>query len=106
MDRAKFIAIIELTVGMAADHAIETRIRRLSDAHLVDGITPRTLVMNADTWKRLVWEVSGTGFRDGYFWTPQPEGTVADPKNWISSFLGLPILIKDFMPDLEVIIGV
>lgn len=106
MDREKFIAAIELTCDMAADYALETRVRRLIEAHFASGTPPRTLVMNIETWHRLHWELDGKGFSNGYFWTPQPEGSIADPRNHISSFLGLPILIKDFLPDLEVIVGV
>lgn len=106
MTRAKFIALIELTIDMAIDYALETRIRRLLLDHIQAGEVPRTLVMNTETWYRLLWELDGRGYSKGYFWTPQPEGSTPDPKNHISSFRGLPILIKDFLPDLEVIIGV
>lgn len=61
--------------------------------------------MNAPTWFRLVEELDGRGFRAGYFWSPQSEGEVLDPGH-VTTFMGLPILIKDFLPDLEVIIGV
>lgn len=106
MDRERFIAAIDLTVDMAHDYALETRIRRLIEAHWASRETPRTLVMNVETWHRLMWELDGRGFRSGVFWTPQPEGTAADPSHHITTYLGLPILVKDFMPDLEVIVGV
>lgn len=106
MTRDKFIALIDLTVDLAHDYALETRIRRLIADHRQAGERPRTLVMNTETWYRLLWELDGKGYSKGYFWTPQPEGAVPDPVNHISSFTGLPILIKDFLPDLEVIIGV
>lgn len=105
MDRERFVALINLVLDMAADYALETRIRRLIDDHLEAGATPRTLVMNVETWYRLVYELEGRGYRSGYFWTPQPEGTVLNPEH-VTTFMGLPILIKDFLPDLEVIIGV
>lgn len=105
MDREQFITAIDLTVDMAHDFALETRIRRLIDAHFAGGDKPRTLVMNVETWHRLLWELDGKGYIDGYFWTPQPKGAIADPSQ-VTTFLGLPILIKDFMPDLEVIVGV
>ena len=91
---------------MAHDFALETRIRRLLDAHLANGDVPRTLVMSRTTWKRLVWELDGRGYKNGYFWSPQPEGAIMDPENHVTTFKGLPILIKDFLPESEVIIGV
>lgn len=106
MNREQFITALDLTVDMAHDYALETRIRRLIEAHWASHEKPRTLVMNTETWHRLLWELDGKGFDSGYFWTPQPEGDIANPKKHISSYLGLPILIKDFLPDLEVIVGV
>jgi hypothetical protein len=103
--RAKFIALFELTIDLAHDYALETRIRRLLSDHQQAGDQPRTLVMNTETWHRLLWELDGKGYSKGYFWTPQPEGSIADPKQ-VTSFYRLPILIKDFLPDLEVIVGV
>ena len=91
---------------MAHDFALETRIRCLIDAHWESGTAPRTLVMNMETFYRFMIELDGKGYRQGYFWTPQPEGTVLNARDNICTFLGLPILIKDFLPDLEVVVGV
>lgn len=91
---------------MANDFSIETRLRRLLDSHWEVGAVPRTLVMNHQTWKQLMFELHGRGYRNGLFWTPQPEGTVLDPIQNICTYYGLPVLIKDFLPDEEIIIGV
>lgn len=105
MTRTQLINLINWTVDMAADYSLETRIRRLINDHIAVGARPRTLVMNAETWHRLLWEVSEThGYSAGYFWIPEP---AFDPSgNGVSSFLGLPILIKGFLPVEEVIVGV
>lgn len=100
------LIVVGLVIEMAHDYSIETRIRCLLESHQAAGEQPRTLVMNAITWKQLMWELNGRGYRDGYFWTPQPEGSVLDPDYGITAFLGIPILIKEFLPDQEVIVGV
>lgn len=106
MDRAHFETILDTTIAMAHDFSVETRIRVLIDAHFESGDRPRTLVMNMGTWRQLVLELEGKGYHGGYFWTPQPEGQMMNPVESITTFLGIPILIKDFLPDQEVIVGV
>lgn len=98
--------LLTWTVSMAVDFSLETRIRRLIEDHTAVGVNPRTLVMNRGTWNRLVQELDGRGYRGGYFWTPQPEGVLMDPDQHVTTFRGLPILIKNFLPDQEVIVGV
>ena len=100
MDRAAFRFVLTATVEMAHDFSLETRIRRLIFAHYEAGAQPRTLVMGPETWRTLVTEVYG--YSQGYFWSPTnpPDG------DHVSTFMGLPILVKDFMPDMEVVVGV
>lgn len=100
------LAAIEIVIELAHDYSLETRIRRLITDHQAGGDQARTLVMNIATWRMLVDEMSGEWFSKGHFWTPQAEGSTPDPENFISSFRGLPILIKDFVADQEVIVGV
>ena len=90
---------IDLVIGLANDYSLETRIRRLIEAHQADGDEPRTLVMNVATWKLLVAELHGRSYTDAYFWAPVQE-------NSVTFFRGIPILIKDFVADSEVIVGV
>lgn len=104
MDRERLAALIDLTVEMAHDYALETRIRCLVDQYAAAGDQIRTLVMNADTWKRLVWEAGS--YRNGLFWTPAPQGSLPDPDSYVTTYLGIPILVKEFMPDMEVVVGV
>ena len=89
---------LTLVIDLAHDYSLETRIRRLLEEHLETGDTPRTLVMSSETWQTLVSELSGRSYSQGYFWTPQG--------NSMSFFRGLPILIKDFIAEGEVIVGV
>jgi hypothetical protein len=98
--------LLTKVISMAYDFSIETRLRRLIESHWQAGDKPRTLVMNHETWKQLMWELDGRGFRYGLYWTPQPEGAVMDPSANISTYLGLPILIKDFLPNEEIIVGI
>ena len=91
-----------MVIGMAADYSLETRIRRLLDGHREAGAEPRTLVMNAGTWRTLLAELDGYAYHDGYFWLPDHQ-MVGSPA---SAFLGVPILIKPFIADMEVIVGV
>lgn len=95
-----------LVIDLANDYSIETRVRHLIEAHERAGDKPRTLVMNKGTWRRLVDESGGESFKNGYFWTPQKEGTVADPERFITTYRGLPVLVKAFVADQEVLIGV
>lgn len=99
----KIAEIVGRVIDMAYDYSIETRIRFLLDSHVAAGEKPRTIVMNTTTWKQLVWEAGS--YRGGYFWTSQSEGTLLDPEA-PSSFRGIPILVKDFVSDQEVFIGV
>lgn len=92
-------AAVDLVIGLAHDYSIETRVRRLIEAHESDGDTPRTLVMNVVTWRQLVFELEGRQFTDAYFWAPVKEGA-------LTFFRGIPILIKDFVADQEVLVGV
>lgn len=101
---ASQLVVIGLVIEMAHDYSIETRVRCLLESHMVEGTQPRTLVMNETTWRQLLWELKGRSYRDGYFWTPQ-QGGGPDP-GMVTAFLGVPILIKDFMADQEVIVGV
>jgi hypothetical protein len=94
--------LLTWTVSMAADFSIETRIRRLIRAHWEAGDTPRTLVMSLETWAGLIGELDGRLY-GGYYWTPTPPST-ADKQT--HTFMGLPILIKNFLPVSEVIVGV
>jgi hypothetical protein len=106
MTHGQLAYLLELVIDMAHDYALETRIRSLINEHQKHGADPRTLVMNVKTWKQLVWEIGGRGYKDGYFWTPQPEATLLDPNYGVTTYLGIPILIKDFVADLDVIVGV
>ncbi len=85
---------------MAHDYSLETRIRRLISDHMEAGAQPRTLVMNAGTWRTLVFEVAG--YSGGYFWSPTKQPSEDD----VTTFMGVPILVKEFMPDMEVVVGV
>lgn len=98
--------VIDQIIEMATLYSMETRIRRLMNEHYEAGASPRTLVMNMVTWRRLVQELDGRGYRDGLFWTPQAEGSLLDPVENTHAYMGVPILIKDFLPDMEIIIGV
>lgn len=91
---------------MAIDYSVETRVRKLISDHEQAGATPRTLVMSYDTWQQLVWELDGRGYANGLYWTPQQEGALLDPKGCTHTYYGVPILIKDFVPFQEIIIGV
>lgn len=94
------------TVSMAADFSVETRIRRMLQAHWEAGDKPRTLVMNIHTWHALVDELDGRMYQN-YFWTPLDfVKSAPDPERNTTTFLGLPILIKNFLPTPEVIVGV
>lgn len=92
---------IPLVIGMAHDYSLETRIRCAIQAHTEAGETPRTLVMNKGTWLQLVSEFEGTTFDTDYYWLP-----AAGSGSSISFFLGIPILLKDFVADMEVLVGV
>lgn len=88
-------------IELAYDHSLETRIRRLIEVHREGGDEPRTLVMNTGTWHALVDELEGRTYNHSYYWYPTAKG---DDK--ISFFLGVPILLKDFVADMEVLVGV
>lgn len=93
---------IGLVIGLAYDHSLETRIRVLIAEHRSAGDEPRTLVMNTATWHLLRDEIATVSNwnTQSYFWVPnQDEGMV-------TFFHGVPILIKDFIADMEVIVGV
>jgi hypothetical protein len=92
-------------IGLAHDYSLETRIRRLIESHQLAGASPSALVMNTLTWRHLVTEMNGRGYAGGYFWTSAIEGAKLKPTDNFA-FLGIPILIKEFIPDDEVIIGV
>jgi len=89
---------IEAVIGMAHDYSIETRLRRLIESHELAGSVPRTIVMNAMTWRALLDELEGRLVYNGYWY--RPKGTD------LSFFLGVPILIKDFVANEEILIGV
>lgn len=97
-DPSDLLSAIELVIELAHEYSLETRIRRLIASHEETGDEVRTLVMNADTWIRLVEELEGRTYTQQYYWHP----TQSD----ISFFRGVPILIKEFMADMEVIAGV
>jgi hypothetical protein len=88
---------IGLVIDLARDHSIETRVRVLVDAHVAAGSPPRMLVMNAGTWDQLRWEIGDPAIAS-YLWIPAKEG--------VPFFLGVPILVKDYVADMEVIVGV
>ena len=100
---------IALVIALAHDHSIETRIRCLVAAHQADGDQPRTLVMNAMTWVSLAEELEGCSFTQDYFWIPGKKSgkarPLADP-NAVTFYLGMPILIKEFVADMEILVGV
>jgi len=91
-------AAIDLVIGLAHDYSVETRIRRLIESHTVDGLTPRTLVMSTETWHALVEELNGRKFGNGYYWSPASSD--------ITFFRGLPILIKDYVAEGDILVGV
>lgn len=91
---------ITLVIELAHDHSLETRIRCAIEAHQEAGEEPRTLVMNADTWHQLMSEVEGFKYGVDYYWAPK----VGESE--ITFFHGIPILIKDFVADMEVLVGV
>lgn len=97
------IEVVALTIALAHDYAIETRIRRLLEAHQAAGDEPRTLVMSTETWHELIEELEGTRIDKGYFWAPGSGGRVLDS---VSFFKGIPILIKDFVAYGEILVGV
>lgn len=92
---------IPLVIGMAHDYSLETRIRCAIETHLEAGVEPRTLVMNPETWHRLLLEFEGVKIGTDYYWAP-----AAGAGSNVTFFLGIPILIKDFVADMEVIVGV
>lgn len=92
-------AAVDLVIGLAHDYSIETRVRRLIEAHEADGAMPRTLVMNIVTWRRLCFELEGRSIAGAYWWAPAQDGA-------LTFFRGIPILIKDFVADQEVLVGV
>ena len=57
--------------------------------------------MHRDTWAQLVEELADRQL-GGYYWTPAPQFS----SSITTTFLGLPILIKNFLPYPEVIVGV
>lgn len=95
---------IDLVIGMARDYSLETRIRVLVDAHRVIGEEPRTLVMNAATWHLLRAEIAAISNwnTQSYFWV----GNNPKSPEEVTFFKGIPILLKDFVADMEVIVGV
>jgi len=99
------LAAIGLVISMAHDHSLETRIRCLIEAHRAADEVPKTLVMNRSTWHDLVDELQGTTYDNGYFWTPSYKN-VGDPMDTVSFFQAIPILIKDFVADQDVIVGI
>lgn len=76
------------------------------DEHRRAGTKPRTLVMNVDTFKQLIWEVDGRWFKDGYLWWPNDQEGKSVTTDSTATFYGIPVLVKDFIPDHEVIVGV
>lgn len=88
-----------LVIDLAPDISVETRIRQAIDTHLEAGIIPRTVVINFKTMEALVQEMEGITYDNTYFW-------MASMGKGSYNFLGLPILVKDFIPDREVVIGV
>lgn len=92
---------IPLVIEMAHDYSLETRIRCAIETHREAGEEPRTLVMNTNTWLQLVGEIEGTKFDTDYYWTP-----AAGAGSKVTFFKGIPILLKDFVADMEVLVGV
>lgn len=89
---------IETVIGLAHDYSIETRLRRLIESHTAAGTEPRTIVMNTETWHALCDELQGRSYTNGYWFAPK-----SGP---ISFFCGVPVLIKDFVANEEILIGV
>lgn len=59
--------------------------------------------MNAKTWHHLVGELAGRTYSDAYFWTPRYDGPSVEA---VTSFYGVPILIKNFIADDDILVGV
>lgn len=87
-------------IEMAHDYSLETRIRCQLETHLAAGDEPRTLVMNSETWHLLLDELEGVAYGTSYYWAP------ITGDNPVPFFKGIPILIKDFVADMEVLVGV
>lgn len=101
VDRSNFELVIRETIELAYEYSLETRIRRLLAEHYKAGYEPRTLVMNERTWHNFVIEVEG--FRGGYLWSPPGHYAHQDV---VSTYRGIPILVKAFVADQEVLVGV
>lgn len=99
------LAAIALVIAMARDFSIETRIRRLLHEHEAAGDRPRTLVMNVKTWHQLVSELEDRTYSGSYFWSPNT-GVPMAPAESVTSFYGLPILIKEYIADELILVGV
>lgn len=89
---------ILLVIDMAHTYTLETRIRCQIETHRLAGVEPQTLVMNFGTMNQLLSELDGHKYAMNYFWIPA-QGDVM-------RFHGLPILVKDYVADMEVLIGV
>jgi hypothetical protein len=101
------LAAIGLVISMAHDHSLETRIRCLIASHRAADEVPKTLVMNRSTWHDLVDELDGVTYDTGYFWTPSFKNVNENESmDTISFYQGIPILIKDFVADSDVIVGI
>jgi hypothetical protein len=96
------LEVVALTVALAKDFALETRIRRLIVEHQAAGSEPRTLVMSKNTWHELMEELKGRTFDSGYYWVPT-NTMDSDP---VPFFHGVPILIKEYVAYGEVLVGV
>jgi hypothetical protein len=94
--------MVVMVTQIARDYSVETRIRQAIDTHLEAGVIPRTVVVNFQTLEALVNELEGTKYDNAYFWTSVHYVGSSSAQ----SFLGLPILVKDFIADWEVVIGV
>ena len=75
---------------------ITQRARQVIDIHVDAGIMPASLVMNTKTLVSFVTEHETT-----YYWWPR-----LNSQSLEYQFLGIPIVVRNFLPDGEVIAGV